>query len=78
MRKLISILTVLLLVSCAKEYKYEIKGKVYVPALGLNPIHDAIWYTDTINFDGDTVYYFNSDGSEVRIEPPYILKQNHY
>ena len=78
MRKLISILTVLLLVSCAKEYKYEIRGKVYVPTLGLNPIHDAIWYTDTISFDGDTVYYFNSDGSEVRIEPPYILKQNHY
>ena len=36
-------------------------------------MHDAIWYTDTISFDGDTAYYFNSDGSEVRIYPPYVL-----
>jgi hypothetical protein len=64
----------LLLFSCTKkEYKYEIKGKVYVPTAGVNPMHDAIWYTDTISFDGDTLYYFNSDGSEVRIKPPYIL-----
>jgi hypothetical protein len=39
-------------------------------------MHDAIWYTDTISFDGDTIYYFNSDGSEVRIYPPYILIDN--
>jgi hypothetical protein len=39
-------------------------------------MHDAIWYTDTISFDGDTAYYFNSDGSEVRIYPPYVLKDN--
>ena len=64
----------LLLFSCTKkEYRYEIKGKVYVPTSGTNPMHDAIWYTDTISFDGDTLYYFNSDGSEVRINPPYIL-----
>ena len=43
-----------------------------VPLAG-NPMHDAIWYTDTISFDGDTIYYFNSDGSEVRIYPPFIL-----
>jgi hypothetical protein len=36
-------------------------------------MHDAIWYTDTISLDGDTLYYFNSDGSEVRIYPPFIL-----
>jgi hypothetical protein len=77
MKKLISIVTVLLLFSCnRKEYKYEIRGKVYVPTSGTNPMHDAIWYTDTISFDGDTAYYFNSDGSEVRINPPYILKEN--
>ncbi len=68
------LLLTFLLFSCAgKKYKYEIKGKVYVPTSGLNPMHDAIWYTDTINFDGDTIYYFNSDGSEVRIHPPFIL-----
>jgi hypothetical protein len=36
--------------------------------------HPAIWYTDTISFDGDTAYYFNSDSSEVRISPPYVVK----
>lgn len=65
---------ILILTACGKkEYRYEIRGKVYVPTSGLNPMHDAIWYTDTISFDGDTVYYFNSDGSEVRIRPPFIL-----
>ena len=65
------------LTSCnIKEYRYEIRGKVYVPTAGSNPMHDAIWYTDTISFDGDTAYYFNSDGSEVRIYPPYVLKDN--
>ena len=75
MMKTIKILLLtLLLFSCGgKKYKYEIKGKVYVPTSGLNPMHDAIWYTDTISFDGDTIYYFNSDGSEVRIYPPFIL-----
>ena len=74
MKKLISFIAVLLLFSCnRKEYKYEIRGKVYVPTSGVNPMHDAIWYTDTISFDGDTAYYFNSDGTEVRINPPYIL-----
>lgn len=78
MKKLILITLVgMVLFSCnRKEYKYEIHGKVYVPTSGMNPMHDAIWYTDTINFDGDTIFYFNSDGSEVRIKPPYILKDN--
>ena len=78
MKKLILITLVgKVLFSCnRKEYKYEIHGKVYVPTSGVNPMHDAIWYTDTINFDGDTIFYFNSDGSEVRIKPPYILKDN--
>ena len=65
---------ILILTACGKkEYRYEIHGKVYVSTSGINPMHDAIWFTDTISFDGDTIYYFNSDGSEVRIKPPYIL-----
>jgi hypothetical protein len=78
MKKLILITLVgMVLFSCdRKDYKYEIHGKVYVPTSGVNPMHEAIWYTDTINFDGDTIFYFNSDGSEVRIKPPYILKDN--
>ena len=70
----ILLLFILLFSSCGKkEYRYEIRGKVYVPTAGLNPMHDATWFTDSISFDGDTVYYFNSDGSEVRIYPPFIL-----
>ena len=69
--KTIKILTLfLLLLSCdGKKYKYEIKGNVMTKK---GP-HPAIWYTDTISFDGDTAYYFNSDRSEVRILPPYTL-----
>jgi hypothetical protein len=73
MKKLMFIV-LLGLTSCnIKEYRYEIRGKVYVPTSGINPMHDDIWYTDTISFDGDTAYYFNSDGSQVRISPPYTL-----
>jgi len=76
MKKLVSILVILTLVllTCGdKKYRYEIHGKVYVPTNGISGLHDAIWLTDTISFDGDTIYYFNSDGSEVRINPPYTL-----
>jgi hypothetical protein len=76
MKKLMFIMLMGLTSCNMKEYRYEIRGKVYVPTSGLNPMHDAIWYTDTISFDGDTAYYFNSDGSEVRIYPPYVLKDN--
>lgn len=72
--KRLSILLFLLASCTMKKYKYEIRGKVYIPSNGLTSMHDAIWYTDTISFDGDTAYYFNSDGSEVRIYPPYIIK----
>ena len=67
-------LITLLLTSCVgKKYKYEIRGKVYIPSNGITNIHDAVWYTDTITFKGDTICYFNSDGSEVRITPPFKI-----
>jgi len=70
MKKLISILIVLLVFSCGRnDYRYKIKGTVMTDK---GP-HPAIWYTDTLGFDGDTAYYFNSDGSEVRIYPPYTI-----
>ena len=72
MKKLL--LIILLLTSCVGiQYKYKVTGKVYMTTPGPNPMHDAIWYTDTLGFDGDTAYYFNSDGSEVRIYPPYTI-----
>lgn len=76
MKKLISILVIstLVFLSCDnRKYRYEIHSKVYVPTSGVSGLHDAIWFTDTISFDRDTIYYFNSDGSEVRIKPPYVL-----
>ena len=67
MKKLISIFIILLVFSCGRnDYRYKIKGNVIT---NKGP-HPAIWYTDTISFDGDT------DGSEVRIYPPYVLKKN--
>jgi hypothetical protein len=70
MKKLISIVITLTLFSCGKNvHRYEIKGTVMT---NKGP-HPAIWYTDTISFDGDTAYYFNTDGTEVRINPPYVL-----
>lgn len=73
MKKLFIIVFLFLFSCTTKKWKYEIHGKVYLPTNGISGLHDAIWYTDTISFDGDTIYYFNSDGSEVRIHPPYIL-----
>ena len=74
---LLVLFTIAMIFSCVtKEYKYEIHGKVYIPTSGLDPMHDAIWYTDRISFNGDTLYYFNSDGSKVTIRPPYILIDN--
>jgi hypothetical protein len=68
------LLLVLLLASCTnKEYKYRIEGVVETKDGG----HPAVWYTDTISFDADTAYYFNSDSSEVRISPPYVIKHLH-
>jgi hypothetical protein len=68
------LLLVLLLASCTnKQYKYRIEGVVETKGGG----HPAVWYTDTISFDGDTAYYFNSDSSEVRISPPYVIKHLH-
>jgi hypothetical protein len=67
-------LTIVLFSCNKKDYNYEIIGTVYVEKNGLYYPQKSIWYTDTISFDHDTIYYFNSDGSEVRIYPPYILK----
>jgi hypothetical protein len=37
----------------------------------------AIFYVDSISYDGDTLFYKNSDNTEVRIYPPYHLTQNY-
>jgi hypothetical protein len=60
----------LILLSCTKkEYKYEIHKIIDVNDTTVN----AIWYTDTIQMLGDTIFYVNSDSSSVKICPPYFL-----
>ena len=79
MKKLLIMSTSLLLIcSCNlknRGYKYKIKGQVYVSSQGLHHMHDAIWYTDTIYYRNDTVCYDNSDGSTVKIAPPYEIEK---
>lgn len=73
MKKIILFLFLVTLISSCnnREFKYRIDGTVKVN----DTIYPAIWYTDTISFDNDTAYYYNSDGSEVRIYPPFTLKK---
>jgi hypothetical protein len=75
MKTLFSLLILLVLASCdaTSDYKYKIKGKIYVPTSGVNPLHDAVWYTNSIHLVNDTLIYYNSDGSEVRINPPFTI-----
>lgn len=77
--KTLSKITLLLILffSCnKKEYRYEIHGKVYVPTSGLNPMHDAVWFADSIDYSGDTLFYINSNGTRVNIRPPYKIIDN--
>ena len=70
MKKLLLIL-LLILVSCkTKTHKYKIEGVVETKNGGI----PKTWYTDTINFDNDTIYYYTNEGVEERIYPPYVLK----
>jgi hypothetical protein len=57
------------LIGCIKQYKYKIIGSVIIN----DTLKKAIWYTDTISFKLDTVYYVNSDGSEVNINNPHKI-----
>jgi hypothetical protein len=51
------------------EWRYEIHGYV----IHNGKPHDAIWYTDTIEFGDNYLRYVNSDSSEVIIPSPYVL-----
>lgn len=59
----------LFLLGCSNQYKYKIIGSVMVN----DTLRDAIWFTDTISFKGDTAYYFNSNGSVVNVIYPYRI-----
>ena len=55
-----------------KKQIYKIEGFVELN----NKKHEAVWYTDTVYFLHDTICYDNSDGSKVRIAPPYTLNKH--
>jgi hypothetical protein len=70
--KKLALLFILVLTSCSeKKYKYEITKEIFYG----DSLYDAIWYVDTFEFDGDTIFYFNSDSSKVIIHPPYNIKE---
>ena len=69
--KIFCFLSLTLIVSCiSDDFKYRVIGKVKTK----EGLKDAVWYTDTLGFDYDTVYYKNSDGGVVRISPPYEIE----
>jgi hypothetical protein len=62
---------ILILCGCnGLEYKYHIVGKVILKD---STLRNSEWFTDTISFDFDTAFYKNSDGSVVKIYPPYTV-----
>jgi hypothetical protein len=77
MKKLL-IFSLLFLTSCDFHlFKYQIKGQIVKNQNGKTKTYNSVWYTDTFDFDEDTIYYFNSDGSETRIYPPYTVIQKY-
>lgn len=79
MKKIIfSFLIVSTILSCdRKEYKYKIEGQVkYRTKSGVDSLHSAIAYTDTIHgYNDDSVWYYNSDGSKLTILQPYTVSK---
>jgi hypothetical protein len=74
MKTLFSLLILLAITSCeSHDYKYRISGRVIMPDSTPAKLHNAVWFTDDINFDDSTLYYFNSNGSRVNIYPPFDI-----
>ena len=74
MKKNLLIAISLIATSCTSKVDttFRIEGNVDTK----NGPHPAIWYTDQINFNGDSLYYINSDSSRVDIAPPYEILVN--
>ena len=80
MRKIILILSIISLIVVIrylpsnKAYKYEIISTIKVD----DTLRVAKWYANNIQIKGDTIFYRNSDGSEVCIPRPYVLIDRDY
>ena len=78
MKKILILLALTLtIVSCENKYKYKIEGQVkYRTKSGVDSLHSAIAYTDTIHgYNDDSVWYYNSDGSKLTILTPYTISK---
>ena len=70
--KKLALFFILVLTSCSeKKYKYEVNKEIFYG----DSLYGAIWYLDSFELDGDTLFYFNSDSSKVVIHPPYVIKE---
>jgi len=65
----ILIISLIFLFSCKPDYNYRVKGKVKTD----KGLENAIVFTNELHYDGDTIYYFNSDSSMMRIYPPFVI-----
>ncbi len=68
MKKLL-IPTLLLMMSCNHKSKY------YYEVRGTSNGKSAIWYLYNYEIINDTIVYKNSDSTETKIAPPYIIKK---
>ena len=70
MKKIVfKIIIVLFILSCKPNYKYKIEGQINTS----KGKRKAIWYTDTFNFNNETLFYKNTDNSLVKIYPKYKI-----
>lgn len=76
MKKISIAISLIIIISSCKpktdNYVFKVVGSVETT----KGSHDAIWYTNELNFDGDTLYYTNTDSSKVTIHPPYEIYPN--
>ena len=67
MKKIIIFVFVLTIISCHKQFKYKVSNP------NINPPRGSIFYTDTIEFDGDSIGYHNTDGSYILMSDTFGL-----
>ena len=66
---LISLILIVNYTESKESWRYEIRG--YVNNNGQQ--HEAVWYTDSIQYGDNYLRYENSDGTEVIIPAPFVL-----
>jgi hypothetical protein len=57
------------LLSCGKQFKYKIVGKLK------DGRTNAIWFVTKIKISNDTAYYENDEKKMIKINPPFKIYQ---